>query len=156
MREAYKRYQQIVTSDKAALITDVNKLARLIRCDLQDKPTVARGIVNNWYSDNAELYVGQVLQSKMGDHQDQSRVFNLLSRDRTPTLHFAMEYLERPHGCIPSQRICAIRKIPPCPGRGGRNQTRPRTFSHRDGGYRQHDKPQLQPLQFCSSPLLYT
>lgn len=82
MREAYKRYQQIVTSDKAALITDVNKLARLIRCDLQDKPTVARGIVNNWYSDNAELYVGQVLQSKMGDHQDQSRVFNLLSRDR--------------------------------------------------------------------------
>ena len=82
MKEAYQRYQQIVTSDKAAFITDVNKLARLIRCDLQDKPAVARGIVNNWYSDNAELYVGQVLQSKMGDHLDQSRVFNLLSLDR--------------------------------------------------------------------------
>ena len=82
MKEAYERYQQIVTSDKASFITDVNKLARLIRCDLQDKPSVARGIVNNWYSDNAELYVGQVLQSKMGDHLDQSRVFNLLSRDR--------------------------------------------------------------------------
>ena len=82
MKEAYLRYQQIVTSDRASFITDVNKLARLIRCDLQDKPTVARGIVNNWYSDNAELYVKQVLQSKMGDHLDQSRLFNLLSRDR--------------------------------------------------------------------------
>ena len=82
MKEAYLRYQQIVTSDKAAFITDVNKLARLIRCDLQNKPETARGIVNNWYSDNAELYVRQVLESKMGDHLDQSRVFNLLSNNR--------------------------------------------------------------------------
>ena len=82
MKEAYQRYQKIVTSNKASLISDVNKLARLIRCDLQDKPETARGIVNNWYSDNADLYVKQVLESKMGDHQDQSRVFNLLSNDR--------------------------------------------------------------------------
>ena len=82
MKEAYLSYQQIVTSDKAAFITDVNKLARLIRCDLQNKPETARGIVNNWYSDNAELYVRQVLESKMGDHLDQSRVFNLLSNNR--------------------------------------------------------------------------
>ena len=82
MKVAYLRYQQIVTSDKAAFITDVNKLARLIRCDLQNKPETARGIVNNWYSDNAELYVHQVLESKMGDHLDQSRVFNLLSSNR--------------------------------------------------------------------------
>lgn len=82
MKETYQQYQQIVTSDKASFINDVNKLARLIRCDLQDKPAVARGIVNNWYSENAERYLGQVLQSKMGDHLDQSRVFNLLSRDR--------------------------------------------------------------------------
>lgn len=82
MRSAYLRYQQIVTSDRASLITDVGKLARLIRCDLQDKPETARGIVNNWYSDNADLYVDQVLESRMGDHQDQSRVFNLLSNDR--------------------------------------------------------------------------
>lgn len=82
MKHAYKRYQEIVTSDKAAFITDVNKLARLIRCELQDKPDKARGIVNNWYSDNAARYVQQVLESKMGDHLDQSRVFNLLSNDR--------------------------------------------------------------------------
>lgn len=82
MKRAYIRYQEIVTSDKAAFITDVNKLARLIRCDLQDKSDIARDIVNNWYSDNADLYVRQVLESKMGDHLDQSRVFNLLSNSR--------------------------------------------------------------------------
>ena len=82
MKKAYSKYQSIVTSDKAALISDINKLARLIRCDLQDKPETARNIVNTWYSDNADLYIKQVLESKMGDHQDQSRVFNLLSNDR--------------------------------------------------------------------------
>lgn len=86
MKRAYLRYQQIVTSDKAAFITDVNKLARLIRCDLQDKSDMARDIVNNWYSDNADLYLRQVLQSKMGDHLDQSRVFNFLSPNRK--VHF--------------------------------------------------------------------
>lgn len=82
MKAAYVRYQEIVTSDKVAFITDVNKLARLIRCELQDKPEKARGVVNTWYNDNADLYVKQVLESKMGDHLDQSRVFNLLSNDR--------------------------------------------------------------------------
>ncbi len=82
MKQAYSRYQDIVTSDKASFITDINKLARLIRCDLQDKPETARNIVNAWYSGNADLYIKQVLESKMGDHQDQSRVFNLLSNDR--------------------------------------------------------------------------
>ena len=82
MKNAYRHYQAIVTSDKASFITDVNKLARLIRCELQDKPMTAKEVVNNWYEDNAELYVKQVLESKMGDHLDQSRVFNLLSNDR--------------------------------------------------------------------------
>ena len=82
MKKAYLRYQKIVTTDNAAFITDVNKLARLIRCELQDRPDTAREVVNNWYVDNAELYVKQVLESKMGDHLDQSRVFNLLSNSR--------------------------------------------------------------------------
>ena len=82
MKKAYSTYQEIVTSDKAALISDINKLARLIRCDLQNKPTTAKKIVNTWYTDNADLYIQQVLESKMGDHQDQSRVFNFLSNDR--------------------------------------------------------------------------
>ena len=82
MKAAYETYQEIVTSEQASYITDIDKLARLIRCDLQDHPETAKGIVNNWYSDNADLYIRQVLQSQMGSHQDQSRVFNLLSNPR--------------------------------------------------------------------------
>lgn len=82
MKKAYQRYQSIITSDQTNFISDINKLARLIRCDLQNKPETAREVVNNWYIDNADLYVKQVLESKMGDHQDQSRVFNLLSNSR--------------------------------------------------------------------------
>lgn len=82
MKVAYEKYQQIVTNSQADYITDINKLARLIRCDLQNKPEVARNIVNSWYHQNDQAYVRQILGSKMGDHQDQSRVFNLLSNDR--------------------------------------------------------------------------
>ena len=82
MRSAYECYQEIITSDQASVIDDVDKLARLIRCELQDKPDTAKGLVNNWYQDHADLYVRQVLESKMGSHQDQSRVFNLLSSSR--------------------------------------------------------------------------
>lgn len=78
MKVAYAQYQEIVNSTKANYIADVDTLARLIRCDLQNKPEQAMIIVNNWYQDHSDLYIKQVLESKMGDHQDQSRVFNLL------------------------------------------------------------------------------
>ena len=79
MKQAYELYQDIVTSEQVNYITDVDKLARLIRCDLQGKPDVARNIVNNWYIANSNRYIRQVLNSRMGDHQDQSRVFDLLN-----------------------------------------------------------------------------
>ena len=82
MKQAYLQYQEIITSERATYITDINKLARLIRVDLKDKTETARGIVNNWYTDNPDLYVEQVLQSRMGSHLDQSRVFALLSNKR--------------------------------------------------------------------------
>ena len=86
MRSAYEIYEEIVTNEQASVIVDVDQLARLIRLELQDKPDVAMGIVNNWYQDHSDLYVRQVLESKMGSHQDQSRVFNLLSNRRK--VHF--------------------------------------------------------------------
>lgn len=78
MKQAYLQYQDIVNSQQALYITDINKLARLIRCDLQDKPKKAAGIVNSWYETRPNDYVDGVLQSRMGDHNDQSRLFNLL------------------------------------------------------------------------------
>lgn len=78
MKQAYTQYQTIVTSQEAAYITDIHKLARLIRCNLQNKPKIATEIVNSWYEGRPEEYVNQVLQSRMGDHNDQSRLFNML------------------------------------------------------------------------------
>ena len=82
MKDAYATYQDIVTSEKTNHINDIDKLARLIRCDLQKQPETARELVNNWYLQHADDYVEQVLRSKMGSHQDQSRVFDLLSSSR--------------------------------------------------------------------------
>lgn len=79
MKRAYQQYQDIITSEQVNYITDVDKLARLIRCDLQNKPDVARNIVNSWYEVHSDRYIRQVLNSHMGDHQDQSRVFDLLN-----------------------------------------------------------------------------
>lgn len=92
MKSAYITYQEIVTSQQASMIDDVDKLARLIRLELQDKPEAARGIVNNWYNDNSDQYIQQVLQSKMGSHQDQSRVFDLLHDERK--VHFFKQVSE--------------------------------------------------------------
>ena len=82
MKSAYERYQEIITSQEASLVSNLDKLARLIRCDLQSQPDTAKGIVNNWYDANPDLYVRQVLQGKMGSHQDFSRVFDLLTKKR--------------------------------------------------------------------------
>ena len=78
MKQAYLQYQDIVNQQQALYITDLSKLARLIRLNLQDKPKQAADIVNNWYESHPDEYVDGVLQSRMGDHNDQSRLFNLL------------------------------------------------------------------------------
>ena len=78
MRDAYRRYQTIIGSQQASYITDIETLARLVRCEFQDKPQQAAGIVNRWYETRTNDYVEGVLRSRMGDHNDQSRLFNML------------------------------------------------------------------------------
>lgn len=79
MKEAYQKYQQIVTSSEVSYISDISKLARLIRCNLQNQPKKAAAIVNTWFEQHPEDYVEGVLQSRMGDHNDQGRLFDLLT-----------------------------------------------------------------------------
>ena len=79
MKEAYQKYQQIVTSSEVSYISDISKLARLIRCNLQNQPKKAAAIVNTWFEQHPEEYVEGVLQSRMGDHNDQGRLFDLLT-----------------------------------------------------------------------------
>ena len=78
MKNAYLQYQNIVNSQQASFITDLGKLARLVRLDLHDNPKKAAGIVNSWFESRPDDYVDGVLRSRMGDHNDQSRLFNLL------------------------------------------------------------------------------
>ena len=99
MRVAYQQYQNIVTSNQAAYITDLSKLARLIRCDLQNKPKIASQIVNSWYESRPDQYVSQVLESRMGDHNDQSRLFNMLQ------LGHKVDLFQR------AWRICTARRL---------------------------------------------
>ena len=82
MKDAYEKYQQIVTSNEVSYITDINKLARLIRCNLQNQPKKAATIVNTWFEQHPDEYIDGVLKSRMGDHNDQSRLFNLLTTER--------------------------------------------------------------------------
>lgn len=79
MKNAYEKYQQIVTSNEVSYITDISKLARLIRCNLQNQPKKAGAIVNSWFEQHPNEYVEGVLESRMGDHNDQGRLFDLLT-----------------------------------------------------------------------------
>ncbi|MDD4142335.1 MAG: hypothetical protein PHR20_06050 [Bacteroidales bacterium] len=78
IKTAYEKYNKIVRSAKVNYITDINMLTRLIRYDLQSQPETAAEVVNSWYDANPEKYLEQVLESRMGSHQDQFRVFTLL------------------------------------------------------------------------------
>ena len=102
MKVAYLQYQRIVNSQQAAYITDINKLARLIRCDLQDKPKKAADIVNSWYDARPSDYIDGVLQSRMGDHNDQSRLFNLLETDRK------VDFFRRIYAVCTKRGICGL------------------------------------------------
>lgn len=77
VKDAYTRYQAIVTSSQKN-ITDIGTLARLISYDLRDRQYTAEALVNEWYNENSDKYLKQVLNSQMGSHQEQSKVFNLL------------------------------------------------------------------------------
>ena len=79
MRQAYGQYRRIAESQQAENITNLSTLARLIRLNLQNQPRRASEIVNAWYLSHTDEYIAGVLKSKMGDHNDQSRIFNLLS-----------------------------------------------------------------------------
>ena len=78
MKNAYVKYQEIVNSTAVNYISNIDTLARLIRNDLHEHPQKAISVVNEWYEKNPENYVEQVLESRMGSHHDQSRVYELL------------------------------------------------------------------------------
>lgn len=82
LKTAYEKYQQLINSTKVNYINDIDALARIISYDLNQDQEKAQLIVNTWYNINSELYQTQVLESKMGSHNEQSKVFALLDNDK--------------------------------------------------------------------------
>jgi len=82
LADAYREYQSIVKTIEHGEVFNLTDLTKLIRHDLQDEPEVARVFINNWFDRNFEYYLEQVLQSEMGSHQDQNKLYNLLTLDR--------------------------------------------------------------------------
>jgi len=79
MHQAYRQYQRIAESQQALNITNLSTLARLIRLNLKGQPKKAGEIVNAWYQSHTDEYMAGVLKSQMGDHNDQSRIFDLMT-----------------------------------------------------------------------------
>ncbi len=82
LKKAYEKYQQLINSTKVNYINDIDALARIISYDLNQDQDRAKIVVNTWYNINSELYQDQVLESKMGSHNEQSKVFALLDNDK--------------------------------------------------------------------------
>ena len=102
MRQAFAQYRSISESQKAENITNLPTLARLIRINLQNQPQKASGIVNAWYSAHISEYISGVLKSKMGDHNDQSRIFNHLTSDNKA------DFMRRAHAACRSRRLTGL------------------------------------------------
>ena len=102
MRTAYAQYQRISESQQALNINNLATLARLIRLNLQNQPHKAAEIVNAWYSSHTDDYVAGVLKSQMGDHNDQSRIFNLLSTSNK------VDFIRRVHAECTRRRITGL------------------------------------------------
>ncbi len=82
LKLAYNKYMEIVNSLETGDIVELSDLVKLIRNDLRDDPDKAKSFVNNWFDDNKEHYLEQILKSELGSHQDQHRIYNYLTTER--------------------------------------------------------------------------
>lgn len=82
LKKAYEKYQNIISSSKVNYIVDIDSLARLISYDFNENSEKAKEIVNTWYKLNTDLYQDQILNSRMGSHKEQSRIFDLLDNEK--------------------------------------------------------------------------
>jgi len=82
MAKAYKAYEKIVDSLDHSDISSLEDLTKLIRNDMEKDQEKATDFVNKWYDSNSKYYAKQILKSELGTHQDQHRIYKMLSYDR--------------------------------------------------------------------------
>jgi len=82
MAKAFKVYDKVVENLQLDQISELDDLIKLIRNDLQKKPEKAKQVVNSWFDKNLEYYVNKLLKSELGTHQDQNKIYDLLTTER--------------------------------------------------------------------------
>lgn len=82
MAHAYRKYNQLVQGMKPEGISKLKDLIRLVNLELRGETERCRQLVNGWFDANIGRYVEEVFTSDMGDHLNQSTVFNILTLDR--------------------------------------------------------------------------
>jgi len=82
MSKAFKVYDKVVENLELDQISELDDLIKLIRNDLQKRPEKAQKIVNTWFDSNIDYYVDKILVSELGSHQDQNKIYGLLTTDR--------------------------------------------------------------------------
>jgi phosphoenolpyruvate synthase/pyruvate phosphate dikinase len=82
MAKAFQIYDRLVENLRLEEIVRLDELTKLIRSNLRNKPEKAKRFMNSWFDSNIYLYIQQILESELGSHQDQHKLYKMLSLDR--------------------------------------------------------------------------
>jgi len=86
MAKAFLAYDELVDNLKLDQIVKLDELIKLIRTNMRKKPKKAAIVINNWFDKNTDIYWQQILESELGSHQDQHKLYKMLTLDRKVTL----------------------------------------------------------------------
>ena len=86
MATAYKEYQEILHAIPTEDTMTLPDLIKLIRNDYDKEPNKAREFVNSWFDLHSEYYFNEILKSGLGSHNDQHKIYSLLTISRK--VHF--------------------------------------------------------------------
>lgn len=83
MSRAFRVYDKMVENLQLQQIVKLDELTKLVRTNLRNKPEKAKDFMNSWFDSNVDLYVQQILESELGSHQDQHKLYKMLTLQRT-------------------------------------------------------------------------
>ncbi len=86
MSKAFKVYDHLIENMQVDHVIKLDELIKLVRNNLQKDPEKAKNFMNSWFDSNTDIYIDQLLESELGSHQDQHKLYQLLSLERKITL----------------------------------------------------------------------
>jgi len=82
LAKAFHEYDKLVANIKLDRIVKIDELVKLIHNNMRNKPAEATKLINSWFDINTNLYIEQILESEMGAHQNQHKLYQMLTLDR--------------------------------------------------------------------------